>query len=58
MSAAFTKASMPQQAIMLVPPEETNGKVTPVRGSRSTEPNTFRIVWNMNRDVVAQAAMQ
>ena len=44
LSPALMKASSAQQAIMLEPPQETKGKVTPVRGSRSTEPSTFRIV--------------
>ena len=42
---------------MAEPPLETKGNVTPVRGSRSTEPNTFRQVWNTSRDAAAQAAM-
>ena len=43
-SAAFTKASSPQEATMLVPPLETKGKVTPVKGRMSTVPSTFRMV--------------
>ena len=31
-------------AIMLDPPQERKGNVTPVRGSRSTDPSTFRTV--------------
>ena len=42
---------------MEVPPFETKGKVTPVRGSRSTEPNTLRQVWKAMREAAAQAAM-
>ena len=56
-SAAFRNDSSPQEASMLVPPDETNGNVTPVRGSRSTEPNTLSIVWKINMDVAAQAAI-
>lgn len=56
-SVAFRKASRPQVAIMLVPPEETNGKVTPVSGRMSTEPKTLSMVWNVNRDIAEQAAM-
>ena len=41
-SVAFKKASRPQEASMDDPPLDTKGKVTPVRGSRSTAPNTFR----------------
>ena len=36
---------------------ETKGKVTPVRGNRSTEPSTLRVVWNTSMAAVAQAAM-
>ncbi len=43
-SVAFRKASSPHADIMAEPPLETKGNVTPVRGSRSTEPNTFRQV--------------
>lgn len=56
-SAAFRKESSPHEAIILVPPADTNGKVTPVSGSRSIDPKTFKIVWKMNMDVAAQAAM-
>ena len=56
-SMAFKNASRPQADIMAEPPLETKGKVTPVRGSRSTEPNTFRLVWNTSREPAAQAAM-
>ena len=43
-SAAFRKASMPHADIIDEPPLETNGNVTPVSGSRSTEPKTFKHV--------------
>ena len=43
-SVAFKKASRPQEASMDDPPLDTKGKVTPVRGRMSTEPNTFRQV--------------
>jgi hypothetical protein len=43
-SVAFRKASRPQADSMALPPLETKGKVTPVRGRRSTEPKTFRLV--------------
>ena len=42
-SQALRKASMAQQAIMLEPPLETKGKVTPVNGRKSTVPKKFRI---------------
>ena len=42
---------------MLVPPLDTKGKVTPVNGSRSTEPKTFNIVWKTNMLIAPQAAM-
>ena len=51
------KRQQSQEASILVPPDETNGNVTPVRGSRSTEPNTLSIVWKINMDVAAQAAI-
>lgn len=56
-SVAFKKASRPQEAIMAEPPLDTKGNVTPVRGSRSTEPSTFSAVWNTSREPAAQAAM-
>lgn len=56
-SAALRKESSPHEASILVPPDETNGMVTPVKGSRSMDPNTFRIVWKINMEVAAQAAM-
>ena len=43
-SVAFRKASSPQEESMDDPPLETKGKVTPVRGRRSTEPKTLRQV--------------
>ena len=43
---------------MADPPLETKGKVTPVRGRRSTDPNTFKQVWNTSSDPAAQAARQ
>ena len=56
-SAAFTKASSPQLEIMLEPPLDTNGNVTPVRGSISTEPNTLSIVCTVSIHMAAQAEM-
>ena len=56
-SVAFKKASSPQEEIMDVPPLDTKGKVTPVRGRMSTAPNTLRQVWNTIMEVAAQAAM-
>ena len=43
-SVAFRKAKSPQADIMAEPPLETKGKVTPVSGRMSTDPNTFRQV--------------
>jgi len=43
-SAAFRNASKAHDTVMLVPPLETNGNVTPVKGSRSTHPKTLSIV--------------
>ena len=43
-SVALRKASSPQEATMAEPPLETKGKVTPVKGSRSTDPKTLRQV--------------
>ena len=57
-SVAFKKASSPQADIMADPPLDTKGKVTPVRGRMSTDPKTFRQVWNTSSDPAAQAARQ
>ena len=43
-SDALKYASIAQDVSILVPPVDTNGKVTPVRGKRSIDPNTFSIV--------------
>ena len=43
-SMAFRYASSPHADSMAEPPLDTKGKVTPVRGRSSTEPNTFRLV--------------
>ena len=56
-SAAFKKASSPQALSMLLPPWETKGSVTPVRGSRSTAPKMLSTLWNTSSDMAAQAAM-
>ena len=56
-SVAFRKARRPQAPIMALPPLETKGKVTPVRGSRSVAPKTLRQVWKTIRDAAAQPAM-
>ena len=56
-SVAFRKASSPQAPIMALPPLETKGKVTPVRGRRSVAPKTLRQVWKTMRDAAAQPAM-
>ena len=37
------KARSPQTQIMLEPPFDTNGNVTPVSGRMSVVPNTFSI---------------
>ena len=42
---------------MAVPPLDTKGKVTPVKGRMSTAPTTLRQVWNTIMEVAAQAAM-
>ena len=56
-SAAFRKASRPQEASMAEPPLETKGRVTPVRGSRSMAPKMFRAVCTTMSEPAAQAAM-
>ena len=56
-SAAFKKARSPQQEIMLEPPTETKGRVTPVRGRISTAPSTFRVAWNTSMAAAELAAM-
>ena len=43
-SAAFRNASSAHETIMLVPPLDTKGKVTPVKGRISTQPKTFSMV--------------
>ena len=42
---------------MLLPPMDTKGNVTPVSGSRSTEPSTFSSVWLMSMAAAALEAM-
>ncbi|CDD31084.1 unknown [Firmicutes bacterium CAG:94] len=49
---------MPQTEIMLEPPELIKGSVTPVMGSTSVAPNTFKAVWNSSIPAAAQAAME
>ena len=46
-----------QQAISEEPPRDTKGKVTPVKGSRSREPNTFSESCTSSMLMLAQAAM-
>ncbi len=43
---------------MLEPPRLMNGRVTPVRGSTSVAPNTFRQVWNSSIPPAAHAEME
>ena len=45
-----------QQEISEVPPRETNGKVTPVNGSRSSEPKTLSASCTSSMLIAAQAA--
>ena len=49
---------MAQQEMRLDPPRDTKGKVTPVKGKRSSEPNTFSATWAMKMVTVAQLAMR
>ena len=56
-SAALINAKSPHDAIIDEPPFDTNGNVTPVSGSRSTEPQTFKITCVTIAAVAAQAAM-
>ena len=56
-SAALMKAKRPQQEIMLDPPMDTKGKVTPVRGRMSTAPSTFSVAWNTSIATAELAAM-
>ena len=56
-SVAFTKASSIQHDTREVPPFETKGKVTPVKGRISSEPKTFRPIWTIMRLTAAQPAM-
>ena len=49
---------MIQQEIRLEPPRDTKGKVTPVKGSRSREPNTFSAICAMKMVTVAQDAIR
>jgi hypothetical protein len=48
MSEALKYESMAHEASILVPPVDTKGKVTPVSGKRSIDPNTFSMVCTMN----------
>ena len=57
MSAALKYERRAHEVIMLVPPAETNGNVTPVRGRRSTAPKTFSIVWKINIVAAPHAPM-
>ena len=56
-SAALMKASRPQQEIILEPPTDTKGSVTPVRGRISTAPRTFREAWKISIAAAELAAM-
>jgi len=51
------KANNAQEAIMEEPPLDTNGRVIPVRGSRSTEPKTLSAVCIRYMVAVPEAAM-
>ena len=57
MSTAFRNAKSPQLEIILIPPFEMKGRVTPVKGKISTVPRTFRAVWKISRDVAEHAAI-
>ena len=54
----MTKASSIQQLSREEPPRETKGKVTPVKGRMSREPNTFSPICTMSILMAAQAAME
>ena len=56
-SDALINASSAQQDIMELPPTETKGSVTPVRGSRSVEPNTFSMACTTKIMAAEQAVM-
>jgi hypothetical protein len=56
-SDALIYASIHQLESILVPPTDTKGRVTPVRGSRSVEPKTFSIVCTRKIMAAEQAAM-
>ena len=52
------KAMSIQQEISEVPPRETNGKVTPVNGSRSREPKTLSASCTSSILIAAQEAIE
>ena len=52
------KAIIIQHASSELPPRETKGKVTPVKGSRSSEPKTLSAVCVISIVTAAQAAME
>ena len=58
LSALLIKAISIQQLKSEVPPRETKGKVTPVKGRMSSEPNTFMASWVSSMLMAAQAAME
>ena len=57
LSALLRKAIIIQQESMEEPPRETKGKVTPVKGRMSMEPNTFSASCVSRMVMAAQAAM-
>ena len=56
-SAALRKAIRLQHESMLEPPIDTNGNVTPVSGSRSTEPSVLSVTCTVSIAAAAQEAM-
>ena len=57
-SALFIKANSAHEHIILVPPLLINGNVTPVRGSRSVIPKTFRLSCTSRSAADATAAIE
>ena len=58
LSALLMKAIIIQQDNRDVPPRDTKGNVTPVKGRMSSEPNTFMASCASIMLMAAQAAME
>ena len=57
LSAALMNARRPQQEMVLEPPRDTKGRVTPVSGSKSVMPKTLSESWKSSIPAAATAAI-